>query len=278
MPPKVLVIPFLIFISCNLSIAASDSRVRQGLDEVIAAKEQTDVALRETSSSSAKQRLQYISDRLESAENLLRDSLGGGGGGRPIPPPPGGGSVEFYRSDSCSGSMIGAVGANTRCDKFAGANDVWAIKVAGKCINIPDTSATIACESFKGAADPSAVEIYSSDSCSGNPHAIVSSNSDCENLPQNSNAWGVKVAGNCVNIADTSTAKACEAYKGANSPSSISIFYSDSCSGKPTAIIDYNTRCENLRGLPAAWGIMMNGRCENIPDMEIEKACERYRP
>lgn len=277
MSPKSLSVNVLVLLACSLSFAASDSRVRQGLEEVIAAKEQTDVAFREASSSTQKERLRYISQRLLSAESLLQESLSGGGGGRPIPPPPTGNTIELYRSDSCSGTLMGTASAGTRCDKFAGAGDAWGVKINGKCLNISDVPAVQACEAFKGAADQSA-EIYSSDSCSGNPEAIVGSLSQCDKLAPGARAWGVRVEGKCLNISDTTAAKACEAFKGASSPVAVAIYNSDSCSGSPNAIIDYNTRCDSLRGLPPAWGIMLNGRCENISDLPIEAACERYRP
>ncbi|MNK91292.1 hypothetical protein D3C87_1113840 [compost metagenome] len=140
-------------------------------------------------------------------------------------------------------------------------------------------SAVTACESFKGGAEANATTIYATDSCSSAPIAAVGSLSDCGKLETSgTRAWAVKIGSQCLNIADTSPAKACESFKASSTPSAIKIFATDSCSGSPMAIVDYNTRCELLKGQHDAWGIIMNGRCENISDLPIEVACERYRP
>jgi hypothetical protein len=281
MSPKALSIHILVSLACSISFAASDSKVRQSLDEVVLAKDQANIAFREASTNEQKERLRYITQRLTSAESLLQESLGGSGNypSPPPPPPPSSGAVELYRSDSCTGTLLGTASAGTRCEKFAGAGDAWGVKINGECLNIVDASAVSACEAFKGGAERTAAQIFNSDSCSGNAVAAVGSLSQCDKLSTTgTTAWGVKIDGKCSNIADTSPAKACEAFKGASTAGAVAIYNSDSCSGGPQAYIDYNSRCENLKGLPAAWGIMVNGRCENISDLPIEVACERYRP
>lgn len=274
-----LTLSLLLVLSCSLSQAADDSRVRRGLEDVTAAQEQTRTLMNIATTSDQKERIRYIQVRLTSAKQLLEESLGGGGGYPPIPPPSYGGNIEIYQSDSCSGSLVGTANVNTNCSsKFSTAGQAWGIRVNGECVNIADTTAVKACESFKAASDGRATLIYASDSCSSNAIAAISSNSSCENLEKNStNAWGIKIGDTCHNIQDTSPAKACNVYKAASNPAAIEIYASDSCSSSLTAIVDYNTRCESLRGLPQAWGIKINGQCQNISDTDIVTACERYR-
>lgn len=195
--------------------AADDHKVTRSLDEIVIAKEQTQLVMRQSTSNEQKERLRYVSDRLTSAEELLRQALNGGGGPLPPPRPPQyGEAVELYHSDSCSGSEIAMVSSLTNCDLFEQTGSAaWAVKVGNKCHNINDTAPALACRAFKSAASPYAVKIYHSDSCSGNL----------------------------------------------------------------TAVVDYRTRCEDLRGLPDAWGIEANGRCENISDIDIVQACERFK-
>jgi hypothetical protein len=277
--PKTLSVHFLLSLACSVSFAANDSLVRQSLSEVTQAKDQANIAFREASTNDQKERLRYISQRLTSAENLLQSSLGGGNFPPPPPPQPPSSGVEIYHTASCTGSLIGTANPGTRCEKFATAPAAWAVKINGQCLNIPDIPAPEACESFKGAAEQNAALIYTTDSCTSSPIAAVGSLSDCSKLPiDGTKAWAVKVDNKCFNIADTSPSKACEAFKASSSPSSVRIFATDSCTDSPMAIVDYNTRCDLLTGMHAAWGIMMNGRCENIPDLPIEAACERYRP
>lgn len=262
-----------------LAWAADDHKVARSLDEIVIAKEQTQLVMRQSTSNEQKERLRYVSDRLTSAEELLRQALNGGGGPLPPPRPPQyGEAVELYHSDSCSGGLIARVTPATSCQSFAQAQQAWGVKINGKCLNINDTSAVQACEAFKGAADPEAVTIYHSDSCSGSEIAMVSSLTNCDLFEQTgSAAWGVKVGNKCHNINDTAPALACRAFKSAGSPYAVKIYHSDSCSGNLTAVVDYRTRCEDLRGLPDAWGIEANGRCENISDIDIVQACERFK-
>ncbi|WP_374033340.1 hypothetical protein ACES2I_11110 [Bdellovibrio bacteriovorus] len=269
-------VSLLMSLCCSISMAADNAKVSRSLEEITVAKEQTRLVMGQVSSPDQKERLRYVSDRLSTAEELLRQALGGGGS---YPPPPSHGSVELFRSDSCSGSLIGTVSPASSCERFSSAGDTWGVRINGQCLNISDTSSVRACESFKGGADPRAVTIFTSDSCSGNALAAISATSQCEKFDSSgSSAWAVKIDGKCQNISDTAPAKACAAFKGASTLGAVKIFNSDSCSGNMVAAVDYNTRCENLRGLPAAWGIEINGRCENISDLDIVSACERYRP
>lgn len=279
-------VSLLIGLCCSVSFAADNTKVRRGLDEVQAARSQTRTILNSTSSESQRQRLRYVLDRLSNAESVLMSSLndsGGGGGHYPYPPndDDNRGSVELYNSDSCSSGLIGMVGPRTNCSKFQGASAAWGIKINGSCKNIEDMSAEKACQLFKDFAEaPSnAMKLYHSDSCSSGLIGILTSYSDCESMDSgNNNVWAVEMNGSCQNISDTSPARACRALKAAQSSNAIKIYNSDSCSGSLVAYVDSRTRCEGLRGMPDAWGVMINGQCQNIADTDIVSACQRFKP
>lgn len=57
-------------------------------------------------------------------------------------------AVLFYKSDSCSSELTGAVDRYTDCSSLPNKR-VWAIKINGTCQNIDDTDLPIACERFK---------------------------------------------------------------------------------------------------------------------------------
>lgn len=272
----------LISLSCCFAFAADDAKVQQSLNEVTVAKDQTRQLMSTSMTNEQKERVRYISDRLISAESLLQQALGGNPA--PIPPAPPapptqGGSIDLYHSDNCSGSLIGSANAATRCDKFSSAPTAWAVRINGQCLDIPDVAATNACESFKAAGDSSAPVLYHSDNCSSSPIAAVGSISECGNLEATgSAAWAIKIQDKCYDVQDMAPAKACESFKAASSPYAVQIYHSDNCSGTLLAAVDGNTRCENLKGLPTAWAVMSNGRCEDISDTDIVAACERFRP
>lgn len=158
----------------------------------------------------------------------------------------------------------------------------WGMKVNGRCENIVDMSAEAACEAFKvlDQAPRDIVRLYRSDSCTGPLTGILSLNERCESVSSSlGDVWAISINGRCQNIKDTSAAKACYALKGMSSPSAIKIYTSDNCSsGTLVSYVDSRTRCENLRGMSDAWGIEINGQCENIADTDIASACERFRP
>ncbi len=57
-------------------------------------------------------------------------------------------AVSIYKSDNCSGALLAAVSKRTDC-KSLGNGSAWAIKKDGRCIDIKDTTLTIACEQFR---------------------------------------------------------------------------------------------------------------------------------
>ncbi|MFM6929822.1 MAG: hypothetical protein ACKOX6_15235 [Bdellovibrio sp.] len=280
-------VSLLIGLCCSVSFAADNMKVRRGLDEVQAAREQTRAILKSSSSNDQRQRLRYVLDRLSNAESILQSSLnsdGGGGGHYPYPPNDDNdntGSVELYSTDSCSSGLIGMINPRTNCSKFQGASAAWGIKVNGSCKNIQDMPAEKACQAFKDLADApsSAIKLYSTDSCSSGLIGVLTSYSDCDSMDSgNKNVWAVEVNGRCQNISDTSSAQACRALKAAQSSNAIKIYNSDSCSGSLVAYVDSRTRCEGLRGMSDAWGIIIDGQCQNISDTDIVSACQRFKP
>jgi hypothetical protein len=56
----------------------------------------------------------------------------------------------------------------------------------------------------------------------------------------------------------------------------VEIYHSDSCNGDLIAAVSSNTNCSRLSG-PSAWGVKINGRCLDIPDMPLEQACNLYK-
>lgn len=57
--------------------------------------------------------------------------------------------TKIYHSDSCSGGLIAIVDAGTNCSKLKGLADAWAIEVNGRCTDISDMAADVACERFR---------------------------------------------------------------------------------------------------------------------------------
>lgn len=136
---------------------------------------------------------------------------------RPTPPPSHRSRIEFYGSDSCSGSYMGAVSSARDCEAFGRnhSGSVWGIKVDGQCKNIADSSALNACMAFAGRSFDRSVVFHTSDSCNGGEIATVDYNTDCREMARyiNKSVWGISVNGRCTNITDTNFQRACELYK-----------------------------------------------------------------
>lgn len=88
--------------------------------------------MKQVTSNEQKERLRYVSDRLTSAEELLRQALNGGGGSNPRPPQPTS-TIELYHSDSCSSSLTAIVDYTTRCENLRGLPDAWGVEINGRC-------------------------------------------------------------------------------------------------------------------------------------------------
>ena len=124
----------------------------------------------------------------------------------------------------------------------------------------------------------SAVELYHSDRCTSDLIGRVSNTTNCQDaFAGAATTWGVKIDGQCMDISDISSIKACELFKGASTTSGVKIYHSDRCSSDLLAIVSYATDCQTLAGLPAAWGIESNGQCTDISDMSAVAACERFK-
>jgi uncharacterized membrane protein len=255
--------------------AADDNKVSKALTDIQAAQDQVQLLLAEVTGQ-AKEHARIINAKLTTAEILLRQSLG-----QPQPPQPDPNqTVEMYRSDSCSSSFVGNIHPTTNCQKFAGSENVWAIKVNGQCTDISDMSAVTACQMYQNAGNPDAIRVYKSDSCSSSLSGIFSTYSDCEALPATSgnDAWAVRLNGQCHDLSDMPVKMSCRAFKAASSPNNVRLYHSDSCSSSLLAVIDRYTDCASLKGLQNVWAVYMNGQCQDISDSEIVQVCNRFQP
>jgi len=127
------------------------------------------------------------------------------------------------------------------------------------------------------AEDRVAVSIYGSDNCTSGLVAVVSSTTDCTTLGGTS-AWGVRVGGRCFDISDTNATTACNRFKGAATSEAIGIFNSDNCSSSALAFVNETTDCASVgAGLSSAWGVMINGVCNDISDAPFVSTCERFK-
>lgn len=260
--------------------------VQNSLFEIEQAHEQTRYLFKTATTNDQKERLRFVNDRLDRAENMLRQVLAG----QPAPPthpqpppyqppqPQPGSQVEMYKSDSCNGSLVGNINPATNCQVYSSAAAVWAIKVNGKCMDTLDMSAAQACQTFKDAANPNTLRLFKSDSCNGSLSAVVSTQTNCESLASDNSAWAVSIGGQCKDLADMSPKMACRSLRGAASANNVEIYKSDSCNGALVAIVDRYTQCQSLQGLPAAWAIKVNGQCQDISDTDIVSACDRFKP
>lgn len=124
----------------------------------------------------------------------------------------------------------------------------------------------------------SQVDLYHSDSCSGELLGRVNSYTQCESaFGSSQSTWAVKIDGQCMDVSDMPSVKACEIFKGSNLSRGVKIFHSDSCSSNLLAIVNYTTNCSSLEGLSSAWAIEVNGQCQDISDMPAVQACERFK-
>lgn len=258
----------------------NDALVQSSLNEIEAAHEQTRYLFKTATTNDQKERLRYVNDRLDRAENLLRQALAQPNDPQPPPyePPHSYDQVEMFKSDSCNGSLVGIVNPGTNCQSYLNAASVWAIKVNGKCMDTIDMSAAQACQAFKDAGNLNTLKLYKSDSCGGSLSAVVSTYTNCESLSSDNSAWAVNIGGQCKDLTDTSPKMACRALRGAASPVNVEIYKSDSCNGSLVAIVDRYTQCQSLKGLPAAWAVKINGQCQDISDTDIVTACDRFKP
>ena len=123
--------------------------------------------------------------------------------------------IEMYHSDSCSSELIARVNATTNCRELGANQIVWGVKIDGVCQNITDMPMVSACEAFAAVFSGGSTKLYHSDSCSGELVAIVSPNTNCDQLSRHvtSPVWGVESRGRCENISDSDFLTACRRFK-----------------------------------------------------------------
>jgi hypothetical protein len=128
--------------------------------------------------------------------------------------------VEFYQSDRCSGSYIGAVNYTTSCSNFASLapnSTVYAFKINNTCYDISDLSPESACENFK-TLDASKLKnnvvLYQSDHCSSAVVTIILPTTNCDSLENLNTIYGIRDrTGTCRDISDTSADNPCKLYR-----------------------------------------------------------------
>jgi hypothetical protein len=198
------------------------------------------------------------------------------------PPPSSGGRLEIFQSDSCSGEVIAIVRDDSRCaDLPATGTSAWAVRHEGECSNITDMSPQEACYRFIGMNDRgSRVRIFHSDSCKGELIGAIGRRSDCSVFNSSgTSAWGISIDGTCHNIADMSDADACRRFKGGITQRSVAIYHSDSCNGDLLAVVSSHASCQEFSSSGTdAWGVKVDGVCQNITDTSIQDACLRFAP
>ncbi len=202
--------------------------------------------------------------------------------GGPVDPPRRGSSLEIFNSDSCSGEIIAIVRDDSRCsDLPATGTSAWAVRQDNECHNIKDMSPQEACYRFTGMNERgSRVRVYNNDSCRGELLSAIGRRSDCSQFPTSgTSAWGIEINGTCHNIFDMSEADACRRFKDGVSDRAVQIYNSDSCSKDLLAVVHSRRGCEEL---PAngtqAWGVKIDGVCQNITDTSVRDACLRFAP
>ncbi len=117
----------------------------------------------------------------------------------------------------------------------------------------------------------------SSDSCADDRIvASVGPDTDCNTFSDSDRAWSVKVNGQCIDISDTTVRKACLG----NQPDRVIIYGStDSCSDdRILASIGPSTDCASLSDSDRAWSVKVDGRCIDIDDTTVRKACILHQP
>jgi hypothetical protein len=128
--------------------------------------------------------------------------------------------VEFFHSDSCTGSLLTTIDERTDCDSLKNMSTVWGISANEQCIDVPDRTAVAACYTLARAASPDATVFYHSDNCSGQVLVYADEKSDCRKIAPHvrSSVWGVRINGECQDIRDTDFASACAAFLPGSTP------------------------------------------------------------
>ncbi|MCB0392714.1 MAG: hypothetical protein KDD58_15600 [Bdellovibrionales bacterium] len=190
--------------------------------------------------------------------------------------------VKIYNSDSCSNNLLVALTPFSDCEDLSSTGtEAWGVEVNGVCHNVPDTNLKDACFNFKAASAPNSVVIYNSDSCSSSKAmAYVNAASKCGELSnQGTQAWAVEVNGECRNFTDVSVQQACINFKSAHARAAVEAYHSDSCMPSGLiAVYSPRSKCDDFPGSGSdVWAIKINGKCENLSDMSLREACNRFK-
>jgi len=128
-------------------------------------------------------------------------------------------TVQIYGSDTCDSELIANIGSGTNCASLHGLHRTWGVKIQGRCIDIQDVDSDVACQMFKGGANPNAVGLYNSDDCASDSDliALVDTQTQCPQLAAltTKRIYGISAHGQCTDISDTDFNSACERFKSA---------------------------------------------------------------
>ncbi len=125
--------------------------------------------------------------------------------------------------------------------------------------------------------------LYHSDSCNESELiANLRSGTDCSSqvITSAQRTWGVKVRGTCYDVSDLETPTACMKYKAAGNAGATLFYHSDSCqTSELIAAVDESTDCDALAKVSndRVWGVVTDGQCVDISDMDLKQACLRYK-
>jgi hypothetical protein len=120
------------------------------------------------------------------------------------------------------------------------------------------------------------IKLYNSDNCNKDLLGSVGRDMNCSNFEKDV-IWAVSVDGKCLNITDVRGTAFCQNYPAIHEAKSLEIYEDDYCRKDLIAMIDETTDCDTLSGSRRAWGIKVNGACQNINDMPLKSACERFK-
>lgn len=58
----------------------------------------------------------------------------------------------------------------------------------------------------------------------------------------------------------------------------VELFKSDSCNGDLVAIVGPSTDCSRFSATESVWAVRINGKCQDITDLDAVSACQRFKP
>jgi hypothetical protein len=128
------------------------------------------------------------------------------------------------------------------------------------------------------------VELFEDDDCKDDLVAVLKEWTDCSQFSKpDARVWGVRVDGVCYNVKDTTLGKACVAFSDFGSRRSVEFYNDDECDRDLLGVVASKARCSELAKSSGSssrnvYAVRINGVCQDVSDMTIAEACERYVP